>query len=507
MMRSYLKRIVHAALAAAALLAASYAFAAGRFIYVEGAVTVRDAAGASRSARAGEPINEKESVLVGDGRAQLRFNDGGWVALQPHTVFEVKQFPQREEGNVLVSLLKGGARAVTGLISDRNPARYQMETPTATIGIRGTSFLVTFCAQSCDLPDGLYVTGGDGTIFVKNGFGEIDLSRGRTAYVPNAQTPPRESNVKPMTAIAEPASTQQMAAAGSTTTAELRPGNFVYFQGTSGYVGPFRIVPISSMGLAFAGSGTVFAEASSIVRGVLDSATGSSTGAGSSSDAGSVRPGNSLIAVLDGAQRPVSFTATQGSTGVTVSGIALNAPEMSGSDGILYWGRWTNARFQVDVTDPAQGTATGSGTLGAGSYIHYLVGLPAASVPLSGTATYGFIGGSGSTSQAGTIGSGVTAGTLTANFSGLGSVSANLSINHGGAYTAIGSGPLNSGNRAAFSSVTGSTSGAGSFAFSFDGFFAGAGSPTAPARAGIGWKINRPDPIVGAAGFACKTGC
>lgn len=505
-MQRFLKGLALAAGGIAAALAAFSALAAGRFIYVEGTVTVRDAAGATRGARAGDPINEKESVFVGDGRAQVRFNDGGWVALQPHTVFEVKQFPQREDGNVLMSLLKGGARAVTGFLSERNPARYQMETPTATIGIRGTSFLVTFCAQSCDLPDGLYVTGGDGTIFVKNGFGEIDLSRGRTAYVPNAQTPPRESNVKPMTAIAEPASTQQMAAAGSTTTAELRPGNFIYFQGTSGYVGPFQALAIASGGLAIAASGTLSGQASGVIRGVFESASASSSpGAGAGAGVGSVRAGDSLTLVIDGAQRPVSFTAAA-STGERVSGTALTAPELSGSDGILFWGRWTNTKFQFDVTDPAQGTATGSGTLGPASYIHYLVGLPAASVPLSGTATYGFIGGSGSTSQAGTVGAGVTAGTLTANF-GSNLVGANLSISHGGTYTATGTASINLGNRAAFSSFTGSTSGAGSHPFSFDGFFAGAGAPTAPARAGMGWQINRPDPIVGTAGFACKTGC
>jgi hypothetical protein len=101
----------------------------------------------------------------------------------------------------------------------------------------------------------------------------------------------------------------------------------------------------------------------------------------------------------------------------------------------------------------------------------------------------------------------VTSGTLTANF-GSGIVNTGLAISHNGTYNASGVAFLNSGNRAAFSNGGGSATGpSGTVGFSFDGFFAGAGAPTAPSRAGIGWKINASDPFVGTAGFKCSTGC
>lgn len=484
------------------------ALAAGRFIYVTGDVTVRNAQGVSRLGKSGETLNEKDAVEIGEGKAQIRFDDGGWVSLQPRTVFHINEYAQREEGNIVLALLKGGARAVTGALSSRNPSNYRLNTPTSTIGIRGTSFQVTYCLQSCDLPDGLYVTGGDGEIYVKNAVGEINLSKGRTAYVPNAQTAPRESNVKPVVGVEEPMSAQQTAAVGSTTSAELRPGNFIYFQGSSGYVSPFSFLSLSSGGIATAASGTFTGSASGIVNGLFESGSGSSSGAGSGAGGGKINPGDTLTLVMDGAQRPVSVTAL-GGNGDRVSMTALKAPEMSGSDGILFWGRWTDTQFQFDIQAVRNGGAnvTGTATVPAGSYLHYLVGTPAGSAPLIGSATYTFSGGSGSTSQLGTVGAGVTAGTLTANF-GANTVGAAMSISHGVTYSANGLATIQGSDRSGFTSLFGTANGPGGpYQFNFDGFFAGANSPTAPPRAGVGWTINRPDAITGTAAFRCASGC
>lgn len=46
-------------------------------------------------------------------------------------------------------LLKGGFRAVSGLIGKANPAEYRVSTPVATIGIRGTDYLVVICDAAC----------------------------------------------------------------------------------------------------------------------------------------------------------------------------------------------------------------------------------------------------------------------------------------------------------------------------------------------------------------------
>ncbi len=497
--------------AALALAVTEPAWAVGRFIYVDGNVQVRNAAGVVRAVRAGDQINQQETVLVGEGRAQMRFDDGGWIALQPRTVFEVKQHENREDGNMLFSLIKGSARAVTGIFTDRRPDGYRMETPNAVIGIRGTSFLVSYCVASCNVPDGLYVTGGDGTIFVRNGIGEIDLSRGRTAYVANPNTSPRESDVKPVAEVTQTVTTQTVSAASSVSAGELRPGNFLYSSGTGGFVAPFEFRNVTSFGLAAAISGTASGQASGVINGVMESGSGTASGAAAGGASATIT-GGTVTLTLDALQRPFSVTV-QAHDGARASATALNVPEIAQNDGILFWGRWMNATFNFDLNDPAQpATANGSATING--YLHYLIGLPMASVPVSGTATYSLVGGTGSTSPSGTVGSGIVSGSLIANF-GANSVSTSgISVSHGGTYTVSGGvARLESGNRASFSTgnplgVAGTASGpTGSHPFVFGGFFAGAGAPTAPSRAGIGWKIDRPDPIVGVSGFRCASGC
>src|SRR4051812_11136270 len=76
---------------------ASPALAVGKFVYVDGAVNVRDPAGVVRPAARGERVNIQETIITGEGRTQLRFDDGGWISLQPRTVFEVKEYEWRQD--------------------------------------------------------------------------------------------------------------------------------------------------------------------------------------------------------------------------------------------------------------------------------------------------------------------------------------------------------------------------------------------------------------------------
>jgi hypothetical protein len=43
---------------------------------------------------------------------------------------------------MLVSILKGTLRMVSGLLVKANPEQVRLKTPTATIGVRGTDFIV-----------------------------------------------------------------------------------------------------------------------------------------------------------------------------------------------------------------------------------------------------------------------------------------------------------------------------------------------------------------------------
>ena len=73
--------------------------------------------------------------------------------LRPNTQLKIEAYSyderQPQSDNVLISLLKGGMRSVTGLLGRRNPGNFRVATPSATIGIRGTHFGALVCNNDC----------------------------------------------------------------------------------------------------------------------------------------------------------------------------------------------------------------------------------------------------------------------------------------------------------------------------------------------------------------------
>jgi len=76
----------------------------------------------------------------------LGFDDGQKMVLNENTQFRITayRFKQDEPKKDLFSfdLLKGALRSVTSLFARRSPNAYAMRTPQATIGIRGTDFML-----------------------------------------------------------------------------------------------------------------------------------------------------------------------------------------------------------------------------------------------------------------------------------------------------------------------------------------------------------------------------
>ncbi len=132
-----------ACMAALALPSALLAAEAGKFQFIAGDVKIMNAAGVTRAPVKGEPFNSGDTIITGaTGSAQIRMSDGGLVAVRPDSQMKLDQyvFNGREDGSErkIVSLIKGGFRAITGLIGNRNKENYKILTPSATIGIRGT---------------------------------------------------------------------------------------------------------------------------------------------------------------------------------------------------------------------------------------------------------------------------------------------------------------------------------------------------------------------------------
>ena len=116
---------------------------AGRVVYSYGDVQATSNTGETRQLLRGGAVDEGDSINTNNGRIQIRFTDGGFVALQPETIYRLDEyeFQGETDGNEKSSfyLVEGGIRLVTGLIGRKNKETFKLQTPVATIGIRGTS--------------------------------------------------------------------------------------------------------------------------------------------------------------------------------------------------------------------------------------------------------------------------------------------------------------------------------------------------------------------------------
>ncbi|MGQ0657509.1 MAG: FecR family protein [Chromatiales bacterium] len=161
---------------------------AGNVIYAYGETQVLDVAGRGRAARRGEAVAAGQTLATRDGRMQVRFADGGFIAIQPNTRFRIDEYRYagREDGSErsFFNLVRGGIRFVTGAIGHRNKENYQIRTAVATIGIRGSAGLVVMCvAGSCaGQRDGAYVTGHQDTLTLTNETGITEVAVGETFH-------------------------------------------------------------------------------------------------------------------------------------------------------------------------------------------------------------------------------------------------------------------------------------------------------------------------------------
>jgi hypothetical protein len=117
----------------------------GRVILTTGVVTATNAAGVEREVARGSEIFAEESITTSNGgSAKLRFTDGGVVSLDADSVFTVNAYVYDGEGgapdSMIMTMTRGTLRTLTGVIGDDPADTYEMNTPFASIGVRGTEY-------------------------------------------------------------------------------------------------------------------------------------------------------------------------------------------------------------------------------------------------------------------------------------------------------------------------------------------------------------------------------
>lgn len=201
------------------------ALAAANVTTARGQVNVTLPDGSSRLLESGARVESGSKIVTGaNGFALLRFDDGQLIALEKDTDFSIEQYRyNRAEpgaGSAFFSMLRGSLRAITGLIGQSNKAAFRLNTPTATIGIRGSDWMAAL------LQNNLYTGVNSGGIGISNAAGSLGLSAGQysatlgtnaSQLVSFSQLPAGVFGSLPQLSLAAASSTAGSAASGAST--------------------------------------------------------------------------------------------------------------------------------------------------------------------------------------------------------------------------------------------------------------------------------------------------
>jgi hypothetical protein len=149
-------------------------------------------------AKLNAPIVSMDTVQTENGRLKIKFVDDTQVSMTEHTVVEINEYvydPNPSNSKMALNFAQGTARFATGKLGLVPRENIAIQTPTASIGIRGTDFTMTVdelgrslvillpdedCDDKVKLEEGCKPSG---SISVTNNGGEVILTEAYQAVM------------------------------------------------------------------------------------------------------------------------------------------------------------------------------------------------------------------------------------------------------------------------------------------------------------------------------------
>jgi len=117
----------------------------GRIKVARGPVTV-ERAGVSMPAPVGMRLQAADTIRTGDDASVgITMDDDSLLSAGPNTVLRLDRYafdPTTNQGRLDAALNKGTLSVISGRIAKQSPDAMTVRTPTAILGVRGTTFAV-----------------------------------------------------------------------------------------------------------------------------------------------------------------------------------------------------------------------------------------------------------------------------------------------------------------------------------------------------------------------------
>ena len=173
------------------------AYANGVVQSMKGDVKAGPVGQTARTVAVDQRLTPGTAVVTGaDAQVVLRFDDGQQVVLNQNTEFRIVDFRYEASDSkmdrTVFELIKGALRMASGAIIGRNRQAVALRTPQATIGIRGTDFMVALVnpAYISVLQGAVTATNAAGTVALGAGtFGSVATSAALATAIPASALP------------------------------------------------------------------------------------------------------------------------------------------------------------------------------------------------------------------------------------------------------------------------------------------------------------------------------
>jgi hypothetical protein len=235
--------------ASTAPAAASSLPAIAQAIWIKGTVTAAQPGGEPRTLTRRSVVYEHDVVSTDKtSSGEIGFTDGSLMSLNPDSAIKIDQYQYTKGGGkddkAVMNLVKGGFRTITGAIPKENPDGYKMNTPVATIGVRGTEYVTVLSPEK-----GLLLKIEKGQIKVINAAGTIDLTECSTGGAESCDSygVVKSFDIRPETTSTMPAEMANVAPVTSLPPGFGLPGKPTSPQGPSKSVGSFCVGLLDSV--------------------------------------------------------------------------------------------------------------------------------------------------------------------------------------------------------------------------------------------------------------------